>query len=257
MVKITFLGTCSGTEPMKGRHQSSFVIEAGERYYWFDAGENCSYAAYTGGIDVSRIRAIFISHMHIDHVGGLANLLFLIRKLVWVTGKPHINDNSYDVFVPDLEIFRMIKGVSTTNCSRVETMTINEHRVCDGVIFEDENIRVTAVHNTHLGEVSDGEWRSFSFLIESQGKRIVFSGDVGAPEELDPLMEGGCDALIMETGHHKLDKVFSYANERGVRKLLFTHHGREVLYDEERARRLAATEHPDAKICDDGDVVVL
>lgn len=255
-MKITFLGTCSGTEPMQGRHHSSFVLDMGGNLYWFDAGENCSYAAHVSGLDISRVRAIFISHMHIDHVGGLANLLFVIRKLFWATGKPHINDNSYDVFVPDLELFRMIRAVSTTNDTRSETVDIIDHEIVDGPLFEDENIRVSAIHNTHLGE-STGAWRSFSFLIEAEGKRIVYSGDVGAPEELDPLVEGGCDALIMETGHHKLEKVFSYARDRDVGKLLFTHHGREVLYDTERARRLAATEHPDAKICDDGDVIII
>ena len=76
MGTIIFLGTCSGTEPMPGRHHSSVVFEINGTYYWFDAGESCSHTAYTSGIDVTRIRAIFISHMHIDHVGGLANLIF-------------------------------------------------------------------------------------------------------------------------------------------------------------------------------------
>ena len=63
MLTLTFLGTCSGTEPMPGRHHQSFVIEAGGIYYWFDAGENCAHRAYTSGIDVTRVRAVFISHI--------------------------------------------------------------------------------------------------------------------------------------------------------------------------------------------------
>ena len=40
MLKFTFLGTCSGTEPMPERHHQSFVVEVGGLYYWFDAGES-------------------------------------------------------------------------------------------------------------------------------------------------------------------------------------------------------------------------
>jgi ribonuclease BN (tRNA processing enzyme) len=258
LAKLIFLGTCSGTEPMPGRHHSSFVLEVGDKYYWFDAGENCSHAAVTAGIDVSRIRAVFISHMHIDHVGGLANLLFVIRKLVSVTGKPHANGNSYDVFVPDLELFGMIRTVSTMRKEKeTASPTIVDHEISDGLLFEDENIRVTALHNTHLGETGEDGWHSYSFLIETEGKRIVFSGDVKCPEELDPLTAGGCDALIMETGHHKVARVLAYANARGTKKLLFTHHGREILADPAAAARAAAAAHPDATVCRDGDTVIL
>lgn len=39
MGTIIFLGTCSGTEPMPGRHHSSVVFEINGTYYWFDAAE--------------------------------------------------------------------------------------------------------------------------------------------------------------------------------------------------------------------------
>ena len=46
---------------MPERHHQSFVVEVGGLYYWFDAGENCSHRAYTSGIDVTRVCAVFIS----------------------------------------------------------------------------------------------------------------------------------------------------------------------------------------------------
>jgi ribonuclease BN (tRNA processing enzyme) len=99
-MKFHFLGTCSGTEPMKGMHHCSFVVEIDGALYWFDAGENCSYAAVIKGLDIMQTEALFLSHPHIDHVGGLANLFFCFDKFIWTYRKPLANDNRLEVFYP-------------------------------------------------------------------------------------------------------------------------------------------------------------
>jgi len=256
MGKLTFLGTCSGTEPMPNRHHSSIVLETNGVYYWFDAGENCSFKAHNMGIDISRVRAIFISHMHVDHIGGLANLLFTIQKLERITKKPHINNQCYDIFVPETKKLQCAREIGEVSANPKSGVRGIEHVIGDGLIFEDENIRVTAIHNTHLKETGENGWHAYSFLIEVEGKRIVFSGDVGFPEELDSFVTDGCDILVMETGHHKVSDVCAYANSRKVGKFLLTHHGREILRDVDAACQLVATLCDNAKICNDEDVVV-
>ena len=255
MLKFTFLGTCSGTEPMPERHHQSFVIEADGVYYWFDAGENCAHRAYTSGIDVTRVRAVFISHMHIDHIGGLANLMMAIRKVTRRTGVPHIHDG-YDIYVPDLEKLQAVKCIAEIPRDATKgPVAMYEHQVQDGLIFEDENLRVSALHNEHLRETGENGWHSYSYLIEGQGRRIIFSGDVRTPTELDPLVGDGCDTLIMETGHHKVSDVCDYVQSRPIGRLLLTHHGREILSDPEAARCLIAERGVKGIVLDDGDVV--
>ena len=257
MLKLTFLGTCAGTEPIPGRHHSSLVLEAGGLCYWFDAGENCSHAAITYGIDITKTRAVFISHMHIDHTGGLANLLFTVHKLASRYKKPHANGNSYDVFLPDTDLFQSIKQVAFYGGRPKGCVNISEHTVSDGIVFEDENVRITALHNAHLGETGESGWHSYSYLIEAEGRHIVFSGDVRTPDELNGLIGDGCDCLIIETGHHTVKDICQYAVKMRAKRLLFTHNGREILADPLAAEKLSASLHGNAKICADGDVETL
>ena len=97
-MKIHFLGTCSGTEPYPGRHHSSFVIEYDQRLYWFDAGEGCGHTAHVMGLNTLSTEAMFISHPHIDHTGGLPHLVWMLKKLESRTEEPI--SNQIDVFRP-------------------------------------------------------------------------------------------------------------------------------------------------------------
>ena len=226
MAKITYLGTCSGTEPIADMHHCSLVIEVNGVNYWFDAGENCSYSAHLSGINLLNTKALFISHPHVDHVGGLANLLFTISKLITMHGGSLINQNTLSVFSPKenlIDACLVISGEPKFN--------LQQNGLADGVIFQDENVKVTAFHNAHLDEDGSLGWHSFSFLIEADGKKIVFSGDVKCPQELSKVIGDGCDYLIHETGHHKVTEVIEFALAHNVKCLCFNHHGRQIIND--------------------------
>ncbi len=73
-IKITFLGT-SGSTPTKERSLPGVSIEYDGSVYLFDCGEGVQRQLMLYSINPSRIRCIFITHMHGDHVIGVAGLI--------------------------------------------------------------------------------------------------------------------------------------------------------------------------------------
>jgi ribonuclease BN (tRNA processing enzyme) len=240
-VEITFLGTCAGTEPMPGRHHSSFVIKNQERLYWFDAGECCAHTAHLAGIDLPSTEAIFVSHAHIDHVGGLPHLLWTLSKLSKRSPDAFhsLEGRVIDVFIPDLGVWESILNLlSGTGGGFPTPFKLQGNRYDDGVIYDANGLRVIALHNGHLGYTAPH--MSFSFRAEIGQKRIVYSGDVRSIEDCEPLLDD-CDLLLMETGHHKVEDICHWLknSQKRISQLIFVHNGRAILDDSERELRKA------------------
>lgn len=256
MLKFHFLGTLSGTEPFPDMHHSSWILEVDGLFYWFEAGENCVHRAYASGLDVMQTAALFVSHPHLDHIGGMANLLACIQKLEGRYNRQLVRDNTLQIYFPDVTLLPAIQSVACGTTNYRFSFGMDVHQLTDGRIFEDGNLRVTAHHNLHIKEDGSSGWHSFSFLLEADQRRIVFSGDVRHPEELDPLIGDGCDLLIMETGHHRVEDVCCYAVSHRIPHLRLTHHGREIIENRPACERLIAdwtAAHPICiRICSDG-----
>lgn len=252
MAQLRFLGTCSGTEPFENMHHVAFTIEAKGRTYWFDAGENCSRLAFLQGVDMLSVSSVFISHPHIDHIGGLLSLLLLIRQQIWRKSAEPI-DGEVKLFVPSDALWENLRGlINVADSALFSVINIPAKTYRDGLVFDNGDIRVTALHNEHLGIPEDGNWKSYSFAVEVAGKKIIYSGDIKRLSELDALVDSGCDMLICESGHQKVAEILAYAEEKGIERLRFIHHGREIINDRTKAQELAKNYPYSAAITYDG-----
>lgn len=71
---VTILGSASA-KPTAGRHPSAQVVNIHEQLFLVDAGEGTQRQMFRLGINPLKLRAVFISHLHGDHIFGLFPLL--------------------------------------------------------------------------------------------------------------------------------------------------------------------------------------
>lgn len=74
MIKVTILGSASA-KPTAQRHPSAQIVNVDEQYYLVDAGEGVQQQMFRYGINPLKLRGIFISHLHGDHVFGIFPLI--------------------------------------------------------------------------------------------------------------------------------------------------------------------------------------
>mgnify|MGYP006288147733 CR=1 FL=1 len=74
MLRAHILGTSSAV-PAYGRHPSAQILEHNDRYLLIDCGEATQFQLQRYKFRLRRLDAIFISHLHGDHVYGLPGLL--------------------------------------------------------------------------------------------------------------------------------------------------------------------------------------
>lgn len=77
-LKITFLGTGSAFTIGDGNFHSNIMIEdlSSSKKLLFDCGSDIRFSTYEAGYSVNDIDAVYISHIHADHTGGLEWLGF-------------------------------------------------------------------------------------------------------------------------------------------------------------------------------------
>jgi len=198
------LGTRGGPGPTVGRAQSSNVLIVNGASYVVDAGEGVTRRLTRAGIAIRDIDNIFITHPHSDHTGGLGGLLSTEydsnrTKPVNIYGPPG-TDASVKALVQFLAVsadIRISEGMRTVPPGKI----FFSHDTGVGVIYEDANVKVTAVENSHSnfqpGTPAYGRYKSFSYRFETADRVVVFSGDTGPSAALADLAKGA-DLLVTE-----------------------------------------------------------
>ena len=212
-MKLYTLGTSHGATEI-GRACSANLLAVGTTYYLFDCGGNTEGKMTDLKLPIERLRAVFVTHMHEDHAGTLS----AIAKRFY---NYHKQADPVTIFLPEE------KGISA-----FEAWVSALHMVIDGrvilrpvtvgQIYQDENITVTAIATEHL---CNGMFPSFAYLVEAEGKRFLYTGDLASDFHDYPqiVLEEDFDAVLCELVHFDVTKNLDTIAKTKTKKMIFTH----------------------------------
>jgi ribonuclease BN (tRNA processing enzyme) len=73
--ELILLGTAGAPMPVVGRAGISSALMVDERIFVIDCGRGSPSAFVAAGLDFARLEAVFLTHLHVDHVGDLTGML--------------------------------------------------------------------------------------------------------------------------------------------------------------------------------------
>lgn len=195
LAQVILLGTGTpNAEP--ARSGPSVAIVANGATYLVDFGPGVVRRAVAARIKPPDLKIAFVTHLHSDHTAGLPDLLLtpwtLERtaplELYGPTGLKSMADHIEQAYAEDIHI--RLTGGEPSNKTGYK---VNVHEIKPGIVYQDANVKVTAVRVPH-GE----ETEAYAYRFDtSDGRGIVISGDTGPTDAVANLCHG-CDALVHE-----------------------------------------------------------
>ena len=166
--KVHFLGTSSAV-PTRNRGLSCTAVSYENSIAFFDCGEGSQRAINQKGLGFNKESAVFITHMHGDHVIGLLGLL--------QTMSMNRREKRLEVFGPK----GIIDFVKTNREILKFGMTFEAvvHEIRAGLIYSNSKYRVFSQRSDHIKE-------SFAYVFEEHQKPGKFDTKkalkLGVPE---------------------------------------------------------------------------
>ncbi len=196
-MKIHILGTSHGA-PEKNRGCTSMILETEGNFYVIDTGSSVEKYMTDKELDVEAINAIFITHMHEDHIGTLTGLLKVLRT--------YHGTATAKTFLPEQQgiegLRAWLEAMHSVNWpeNRLPFFNIEE-----GEVYSDEHVKVSAVKTDHIKG-----FPTFAFIFECEGKRVIFTGDLTDDLHDYPqiILDENSDAVITELCHYHKDFGF-------------------------------------------------
>ena len=207
--EILFLGTAGGPPLRLDRSEPATLLIVDGRPYLIDCGIGTMRRMLRAGVESEQVRTIFFTHLHGDHDLGLADVMANDFFRQYTVGRPE----PMNIYGPPLTkelvdaafhfitvAFRPFENIPPRANGSYPSPFATHELDRDGVLFQDDKIRVTAAENSHYALMPPQrrrQFKSFSYRIETPHGIIVFTGDTGPSEAVERLARGA-DVLVAE-----------------------------------------------------------
>ena len=243
-MELHFLGAGHGV-PTADRFCSCAMLTCGGKRYLIDIGAPVADLFIRENIDFSDLRAVFVTHRHGDHTAGLPHLLDLCN---W-----YFTESNFDVYVTEQKTVDALHAIVLSRADAFDTARLRLHTYVEGEIYRDENIAVTAIATNHM----NGKYPSFAFMVEGDGQRVFFTGDmkVGNPIDFPFLAKKlPSTAVVAEMAHFKADALLPHIEACDTQMVLVNHYN-DSWSLESIAKLQEKVSVPVHKVCD-GDTFI-
>lgn len=209
-VEVVTLGTGGGPMLRRDRAQSANALIIGKDVYLVDVGDGAMRQIARAGIDLRTIRALFVTHLHIDHVADLNAFLMLRWALHVVAPLPiygppgirHLVSGLISADQPTVAASKPALGPDEPDLQK----TVRVVELDPGMAGK---IGHVAVHGfSHVSFVRNSHFRdwpasagpapvSLSYRFSVGRCTVVFTGDTGPSPAVQRLARGA-DMMVSE-----------------------------------------------------------
>jgi ribonuclease BN (tRNA processing enzyme) len=192
--RLVLLGTKGGPTPGRFRAPASNLLVVDGEPYVIDAPDGVASRLVQAGVDLARLKSVFVTHNHSDHNAGLGALLIL----AWGSGL----QTPVDIYGP-APLRRLVAGHLAANAYDISARRAEEGRPAlpplvrtheiraDGTLLRTDKVHVRCARADHY-TVPD-----YAYRFDTPDRSFVFSGDTRPSEALIELARGA-DILVHE-----------------------------------------------------------
>lgn len=218
VIRVTLLGT-GAPPPVVNRFGPSILVEAGGQLLLFDAGRGSLQRLLQIQAPVREMRALFLTHLHSDHVVGFPDLWLTS----WVFARP---DAPLRVWGPPGTRAMMqhlerafefdIKVRLSDDRPPPQGVALLVNEVVEAGVYDVNGVKVTAFTVDHAPIEP-----AFGYRVDFGGHSVVLSGDTRVSENLVRHAQGA-DVVIHEVVAPESLRRAGYASDRAQR--IIAHH---------------------------------
>ncbi len=177
------------------RFGPSILVQAGSENLLFDAGRGCIQRLRQLNIGYDKLNAVFLTHLHSDHIVGLPDLWLT----GWLVSQREVPMNIYGpagtadmIKYLQLAFAYDIKIRSDDDKAVAVGSTFVVTEIKQGTIYDQNGVKVIAFDVDHFPVKP-----AFGYRIEYKGHSVVLSGDTRYSENLIKFARG-TDLLVHE-----------------------------------------------------------